>query len=391
MSERGLEYLREIYSSEMVENAIEQTASLKVEVPSWAFGRGGTRFEVYSSGAEPSTIEERLNAASAVKKLTGRAQTVALHFPWDGESDEDIDRLQELLEETGLTAGAVNPNVFSMRKGMDNRLRFGSLTNPDRDIREASVDHCLRCLEVMRRLGSSALSVWLSDGTNSPGQFSLYEQADLVEEGLKQVQINLCPGENLFLEYKFFEPAFYATAVFDWGRALDICRKLGDNCSVLVDLGHHAPGTLVEQIVSMLAREGRLGGFHLNDCNYADDDLTTGSLFPARLFRIFCSLLEGQWRGLLDFDSIALMVDESHNVKDPTIEMIESVLNIETAFAKALLVDFDGLQSARDASDPVEGDRLLNSAFQADVRPILREARKRLGCALNPLREYSGS
>lgn len=389
MSKQGLKYLKELHPSERVDSAVEKLTALKVEVPSWALGRGGTRFAVYSDGSEPTSLEERIAAAGKVHKLTGRGETVALHFPWDGSTDDGVERLSGLLSENGVRAGAVNPNLFTMRDGpLDARLRFGSLTNPDAEVRKGSIDHCLWCVETMRKLGSTALSMWLPDGTNSPGQFSLYEQADLMEEGLKKVQRELRPAETMYLEYKFFEPAFYATAVFDWGRALDICRKLGENVTVLVDLGHHAHGTLVEQIVSMLAREGRLGGFHLNDSNYADDDLTTGSLFPGRLFRIFAAMLEGQWRGVLDFNAVALMIDESHNVKDPVAEMIESVESIEVAYARALLVDYDALDEARRKSDATGAERILASAFRSDVRSLLEEARRQMGAAADPLSAY---
>lgn len=383
--DKGIEYLASLYGADKVEDAVQRICDLAVEAPSWAFGRGGTRFAIYRDGSEPASLEERLRAAGKVYKLTGRGRTVALHFPWDGQTAADVEKLKQLLAANGLAAGAVNPNLFTMRPPLGAALRLGSLANPEAAARAASVEHCLWCLEAMRTLGSRILSVWLPDGSNSPGQASLYEQADMLEEGLKQVQRALRPGELMLLEYKFFEPAFYATGVFDWGRALDICRKLGDNVQVLVDLGHHAHGVLVEQVVAMLVREGRLGGFHLNDSNYADDDLAAGSINASRLWRVFVVLLEGQWRGLLDLAAVALMIDQSHNVKHPVAEIVETLINIEVAYARALLVDYDALDSARRAGKPTMADAALYAGFNADVRPLLAEARRRRGLPPEPL------
>ncbi|HHN45956.1 MAG TPA: hypothetical protein ENN09_00815 [Planctomycetes bacterium] len=395
MSTEGMKYVVSLHGEETVECVIRALDTVSIELPSWGFGRGGTRFAVYHAPEDAQSLDERIRRAARVRDLTGCGDTLALHFPWDGSSGKDVDWLAVALREHGLRAGAVNPNLFSMRPkdGLNDRLRFGGFTSPLEEIEAAALEHCRWCVEVMRRLGSRALSLWLPDGTNSPGQQSLYEQANLVEEAVHAVAKMLNPEEILLLEYKFFEPAFYATAVPDWGRASEIARKSGENVHVLVDLGHHAPGTNVEQIVAFLVREGRLGGFHLNDSNYADDDLATGSIDASRLFRIMLALVEGEWRGLKRLSDVAFMIDESHNVKDATAEMVESVVNIETALARALLVSIDAWTSyTRKGRTPKleRAEQELYKAFNTDVRPILQERRRRKGLPEDPLREIIG-
>jgi L-rhamnose isomerase/sugar isomerase len=292
-----------------------------------------------------------------------------------------------LLKKSGVDAGSINSNLFSMREEgpLDSSLRFGSLTHPEKKVRDASIRHNLDCIEYMRILGSGTLVIWLPDGTNSPGQMSLYDQADRLEDSLKHIYKSLGRDERLLIEYKLFEPAFYATAIQDYARSLDLCRKLGDKAFVLVDLGHHAHGVNVEQIVAHLLRQGKMGGFHFNDSYYADDDLATGSLHPHKLYRIFCSLVEGELRGYTPVHKLALMIDQSHNVKNPLEELIESVENIEIAYAKSLLVDFKALWKVQDKCDPSSADRILNNAFLVDVRPILAQSRRMMSLPENPL------
>ncbi len=370
-----LKLLAETFGSERIDEVIERVAMLPVEVPSWGFGRGGTRFAAYDSPGVPTTVEERIAAAGRFRELTGKGRTVALHFPWDGSTPDDIARLAEWLDRAGLAAGSINANLFTPRGVLDHRLRFGSLTSPDDEIRAASVEHNLDCIEIMRTLGADTLVLWLPDGTNSPGQMSLYDQAVRLEAAVSTIYEALDDHHTLLIEYKYFEPGMYATAIPDYARSRELCRQLGTRARVLVDLGHHAPTTNVEQIVAFLLRSGDLGGFHFNDSQYADDDLATGSLHPGQLFRILCNLVEGERRGHSPIDELALMIDQSHNVKDPLAEMIESVENIETAYAKALLVDWDSLHEAQDDCDPTRADALLRDAFLTDVRPILAEAR----------------
>jgi len=374
------------FGENRVNEAMDRVARLPIEVPSWGFGRGGTRFAVYRAGDEPTSVDKRIAAAGRFHSLTGKGATIALHFPWDGNSKADVRALRKSLKGAGITAGSVNANLFTPReKGpLDATLRFGSLTHPDEKIRRASVKYCLDCIDYMDILGSDTLVLWLPDGTNSPGQMSMYDQADRLEGTLREINASL-DGRKLLIEYKLFEPGFYSTAIQDYGRSLYLAWLLGDNVKVLVDLGHHAHGVNVEQIIAQLVRQGKLGGFHFNDSWYADDDLATGSLHPHQIFRIFVNLIEGELRGYTPVEDLALMIDQSHNVKDPFEELLESVENIEIAYARALMVDFDRLKEAQDRLDVSSADRILTDAFNADVRPIVREARRRNGRSENPL------
>lgn len=382
-----LKHLQDEFGKKRIESAIERVATLPVEVPSWGFGRGGTRFGSYPSGVEPTTPAEKIEAAGKFYKLTGKGKTVALHFPWDGSTSKDVRSLKSKLRSAGIDAGSINSNLFSMRENgpLDSTIRFGTLTHPDKIIRNASIQHNLDCIDYMRILGSDMLVVWLPDGTNSPGQMSLYDQADRLDKSLSKICKALGRNEKLLIEYKLFEPAFYSTAIQDYARSLDLCNKLGVKANVLVDLGHHAHGVNVEQIVAHLLRRNKLGGFHFNDSFYADDDLATGSIHPHQVFRIFCTLVEGEQRGYKPVHDLALMIDQSHNVKDPFEELIESVENIEIAYAKSLMVDFNALSKAQDSCDPQMADRILGNAFNTDVRPILIEARLSMGLPADPM------
>jgi len=385
-----LDYLADEFGKDLIDYAIERVMTIPIEVPSWGFGRGGTRFAAYSTGDEPSTPEEKIIAAGKFHKLTGKGATVALHFPWDGTTKKDVRGLKKHLRKAEINAGSVNANLFTPRdKGpLDATLRFGSLTHPDPKIRAASVKHCLDCFDYMRILDSHTFVLWLPDGTNSPGQMSMYDQADRLEESTKIINAAAGKGDRILIEYKLFEPGFYSTAIQDYARSLYLSWILGDRAMVLVDLGHHAHGVNVEQIIAHLLRQGKLGGFHFNDSYYADDDLASGSLHPHQLFRIFVNLVEGELRGYMPVHDLALMIDQSHNIKDPFEELIESVENIETAYAKSLLIDFNALKKAQDSLDPSMADRILMNAFNTDVRPILAAARREQGCFENPLDEW---
>jgi len=376
--DEALGLLADKFGRKKISQVVGKVASLPVEVPSWGFGRGGTRFASYPSGREPRTVAQRIAAAGKFHKLTGKGETVALHFPWDGSTRADVALLARCLKKAGVKPGTINLNLFSMRgKGpLDARLRFGSLTNPLASVRRAAVAHGLECIRIMRRLGSDTIVLWLPDGTNSPGQMSFYDQADRLDESCRAIYKELRGREKMLIEYKLFEPGFYSTAIQDYARSRSLCRMLGPKAKVLVDLGHHAPSINVEQIIAHLVREGDLGGFHFNDSYYADDDLASGSLHPAQLFRIMCTLVEGELRGCQKVNKIAFMIDQSHNVKDPLAELVESAENIETAYAKALLVDWDALKKAQDRCDPSTADAVLRDAFLTDVRPLLAKARE---------------
>ncbi len=371
-----------------ISNLVDRASALEVELPSWGMGRGGTRFGRYPQGEEANTIAEKVADCALVHELTGATPAVATHFPWDGADLAEARQTRDLILEHGLRPGAVNSNTFTKRKSgpLDHRVRFGSLTNPFADVRRATVDHHLECLEIMRLFGSDILSVWLQDGTNSPGQLSLFDQAQWLDETLTGITSKLQGKERIFVEYKFFEPAFYATAIPDWGRAFSLAEKLGDRASVLVDLGHHPHGTNIEQVVAHLIHLGKFGGFHFNDRKYGDDDLATGSLDPAQLFRIFVVLLEADQRGLKPFSEVSLVIDQSHNIKNPIEEMIESIEAIARAHVQALLVDYARLEQARREGDATLGDQLLKNAFFSPaVDAILEKSRQDRQLPSDPL------
>jgi L-rhamnose isomerase/sugar isomerase len=307
-----------------------------------------------------------------VHRLTGTAGAVALHFPWDAV--EDYHALRAHIEGHGLRVGAVNPNLFQ-----DPAYKLGSVAHPDRAVREQALAHMLECLAIAEALGSSAQSIWLADGTNYPGQDDLRERRRRMLDVLGRVYAELPPGQELLIEYKFFEPAFYATDLADWGSALLTCQRLGERARVLVDLGHHAQGTNVEQIVALLADEERLGGFHFNNRKYADDDLIVGSVNPFELFLIFCELAATP--GSLP----RLTIDQSHNVEAKVEAMVLSVVALQEAYAKALLVDREALASAQAAGDVLGGHEVLLDAYRTDVRPLTARARTDLGAAEDPV------
>jgi L-rhamnose isomerase/sugar isomerase len=345
---------------------------LVIETPSWGYGDSGTRFGVFPQPGRPRDAYEKLDDAAEVHRLTGTAGSVALHFPWDAV--EDYDELRAQIESRGLRVGAVNPNLFQ-----DPDYKLGSLTHPDAAVREKAVAHMLECLDIATALGATAQSLWLADGTNYPGQDDLRGRRARMLEALGRVYVAMPPEQELLVEYKFFEPAFYATDLADWGSALLTCLKLGDRAKVLVDLGHHAQGTNIEQIVAFLEEEGRLGGFHFNNRKYADDDLIVGSVNPFELFLIFVELAAGEALP-------RLTIDQSHNVEAKVEAMVLSVVNLQHAYAKALLVDREALRAAQQAGDVLGGHEVLLDAFNTDVRPQCAEARAALGAAENPIR-----
>jgi L-rhamnose isomerase/sugar isomerase len=354
-------------------DAIELALSaFTVETPSWGYGDSGTRFATFRQPGSPRDVFERLDDAATVHRLTGCAPAVALHFPWDAV--EDLGRLRVHAADLGLRFGAVNPNLFQ-----DPDYRLGSVANPDRRIRAKAVEHLLECVEVARELGSTAQSLWLADGTNYPGQDDLAARHERVVESLTQLYAALPLEQELLVEYKLFEPAFYATDIADWGSALLICQRLGERARVLVDFGHHAHGTNVEQIVALVAAQQRLGGFHFNDRKYADDDLIVGSVNPFALFLVFCELVLGG-RPLP-----RLTIDQSHNVEEKVEAMILSVVNLQEAYAKALIVDRRALAEAQRAGDVLGGHELLLRAYQTDVRPLCGVVRERSGAAADPV------
>jgi L-rhamnose isomerase / sugar isomerase len=347
-------------------------ATLEIETPSWGYGDSGTRFAVFQQAGRPRTVFEKLEDAAEVHRLTGAAPAVALHFPWDAV--DDLGALRAHAEGLGLRIGAVNPNLFQ-----DPDYRLGSITHPDAAVRRKAVAHLLECVAIATELGSTAQSLWFADGTNYPGQDDLRARRRRMVEALAEVYAELPAGQQLLLEYKFFEPAFYATDLADWGSSLLACQKLGDRAKVLVDLGHHAQGTNIEHIVAILDEEDRLGGFHFNNRKYADDDLIVGSVNPFELFLVFCELTAGG--GQLP----RLTIDQAHNVEAKVEAMVLSIVNLQEAYAKALLVDREALAAAQQAGDVLGGHEVLLDAYRSDVRPLCARARAANGAEEDPI------
>jgi len=354
--------------------AIERSLSkFAVETPSWGYGDSGTRFATFQQPGRPRDVFERLQDAAEVHRVTGTAPVVALHFPWD--QVEDLGVLRSHAESLGLRIGAVNPNLFQ-----DPDYKLGSITHPEARVREKAVMHLLECVQIAAELGSTAQSLWLADGTNYAGQDDLTDRRHRMLESLARVYEALPVEQEMLIEYKLFEPAFYATDLADWGSSLLICQKLGDRAKVLVDLGHHAQGVNIEQIVAILTDEGRLGGFHFNNRKYADDDVIVGSVNPFELFLIFVELTS-PGRGIP-----RLTIDQSHNIEAKVEAMTLSVVNLQEAYAKALLVDRDALGRTQRAGDVLGAHELLLDAYRIDVRALCAKVRCELGAAEDPVR-----
>lgn len=349
---------------------VEQELSrLEIETPSWGYGDSGTRFATFPQAGRPRDAFERIDDAAEVHRLTAAAPAVAVHIPWDRV--EDPAALRHHAESRGLRIGAVNPNLFQ-----ESEYKLGSVANPDPAIRARAVAHLLECVEIATALGSTAQSLWLADGTSYAGQDDLRQRRERVLECLRELYAALPPEQELLVEYKPFEPAFYATDVADWGSALLLCEKLGERAAVLVDFGHHLQGANIEQIVAILAAEGRLGGFHFNSRKYADDDLIVGSVNPFELFLVFVEL---------GTELPRLTIDQAHNVEPKVEAMTLSVVNIQEAYAKALLVDREALAAAQAEGDVLGAHELLLDAFRCDVRELCGRVRVAAGGAEHPL------
>jgi L-rhamnose isomerase / sugar isomerase len=355
--------------------ALAQLRSLEIETPSWGYGNSGTRFHVYPWPGAARDVRERIADAALVHRLTGCCPSVALHIPWDAV--DDYSELRGFAEGEGVRVGAINPNLFG-----DDDYRLGSLCHPDAAVRRKAVRHCLDCVEIADDVGSSIVSFWLPDGTNYAGQDDLRDRHARLVAGLEEVYAALPAGMRLLVEYKFFEPAFYSTDLPDWGTAALLCRRLGAQAQVLVDTGHHPQGTNIEQIVARLLAERLLGGFHFNNRKYADDDLIVGSIDPFELFRIMREIALG------DSSDVAFMIDQSHNVEGKIDAMIQSVMNIQTAYAKALLVDEERLAEAQREGDVLGAHRILLEAFETDVRPLLTRLRAEMGVDPDPVEAF---
>ena len=354
----------------------------RIELPSWAFGNSGTRFKVFGQPGVPRDPWEKVADAAEVHRLTGVAPLVSLHIPWDRV--DDYGALATHARDLGIGIGTINANVFQ-----DDDYMLGSVTNSDPAVRRKAIDHLLECVDVMDATGSRDLKLWFADGTNYPGQDDLRIRQDRLAEALSQVYDRLGDHQRMQLEYKLFEPAFYSTDVPDWGTAYAHCLELGDKAVVCVDTGHHAAHTNIEFIVAFLLRTGKLGAFDFNSRFYADDDLMVGSADPFQLFRIMYEVVRG---GGLDEDvQIAFMLDQCHNIEPKIAAQIRSVMNVQEATAKALLVDTEALRAAQRAGDVLGANGVLMDAYNTDVRPLLAELRKDKGLDPDPMAAHARS
>lgn len=365
-----------------VERVIQQVGEFDVAIPSWALGTGGTRFGRFPGPGEPRDIFEKMEDIAVINQLTTTSSSVSLHIPWD--EPDDPAALRAHADRLGLTFDAVNSNTFQDQPGQALSYKFGSLCHTDAAVRKQAIEHNLHVMEVGKTLGSKALSIWLSDGSNYPGQMHLRKSFERVLSSLQEIYREL-PGDwRLFTEHKPFEPAFYATVVQDWGSSYMLAQALGDQAFCLVDLGHHLPNTNVELVVARLLTAGKLGGFHFNDNMYGDDDLTTGSIRPYRLFLVFNELVDAAYEGLKPFEP-AYMIDQSHNLKDPIEALLQSVVALQRAYAQALLVDRAALATYQEENDVLMAEETLKRAFQTDVEPLIAEVRRRRGGAIDPV------
>lgn len=362
----------------------------RIETPSWGYANSGTRFKAFPWPGAARTTREKLDDAATVHKFTGIAPTVAVHIPWDKPEDGDYIAMGQYAQSQGVRIGAVNPNVFQ-----DEAYRLGSLGNPHSAAREMALDHLVECCDIMRKTGSDLLSLWFADGTNYAGQDDLRARKRRFEDGLSVVYKNMPAGGRMLIEYKFFEPAFYSTDIPDWGVAYAWCLKLGPQAQVLVDLGHHAHGVNIEQIVAFLLDEGRLGGFHFNNRKYADDDLIVGSVNPYELFLIY-NELTGAALGTNEPSrscaaDVAYMIDQSHNIEGKIGAMILSVLNCQEAYARSLCVPRAKIAALQADGNVLGAHHALTEAFRTDVRPLLAQVRTELGVPTDPIAAYFAS
>ncbi len=372
------------------EGIIQKLIDFQIGIPSWALGTGGTRFGRFSSGGEPRNIEEKIEDIGLLHKLNAASGAISLHIPWD--TADHVPAIKALVAQHGLTFDAMNSNTFQDQANQAHSYKFGSLQHVNKAVRKQAIEHNIEVIRQGVELGSKALTVWLADGSCFPGQLNFRKAFQNTLESLQEIYAALPSDWKVFVEYKAFEPNFYSTTVGDWGQSLLFANKLGPQAYTLVDLGHHLPNANIEQIVSLLLMEGKLGGFHFNDSKYGDDDLTAGAMKPYQLFLIFNELVEGMdARGMNHREDLGWMIDASHNVKDPLEDLLQSVEAIMLAYAQALSVDRKALQQAQEENDVVRAQEILQQAFRTDLRPLVAEARLRAGAALAPLELFRAS
>jgi L-rhamnose isomerase/sugar isomerase len=363
----------------------EKIKSFKVETPSWGYGDSGTRFKVFKQVGIPRDAFEKFEDAAQVHRLTGICPSVAVHIPWD--KVDDYDKLKSHADSLGVSIGAVNPNLFQ-----EDEYVFGSVTNSNPEVRRKATDHLLECVDIAKMVGSKELSLWFADGTNYPGQADIRKRKHWMLEGLREMYQAMDPDMRMLIEYKFFEPAFYHTDLADWGMAFNMANKLGDQAQVLVDTGHHAQGTNVEHIVAYLLDEKKIGGFHFNSRKYADDDLIVGAINPQELFLIFYQMIDAAEDSddavRQTVENIAYMIDQSHCIEPKIPAMIRSVLNVQTQYAKALLINREEVRKAQEAQDVLAAENAVREALELDVSPLLAVIREEMGVPVDPMIAY---
>jgi len=369
-----------------IEDVLKKVSTFGVAVPSWGVGTGGTRFARFPGGGEPRDVFDKIEDCAVIQQLTQATPTVSLHIPWD---KADPKHLKQSASRFGLGFDAMNSNTFSDQKGQKYSYKFGSLTHSDKATRKQAVDHNIECIEIGKELGSKALTVWIGDGSNFPGQQNFANAFTRYLDAMKEIYAELPDDWRLFSEHKMYEPAFYSTVVQDWGTNYMIAKELGEKAFCLVDLGHHAPNVNIEMIVSRLAQFGKLGGFHFNDSKYGDDDLDAGSIDPYRLFLVFNELVDAENK-LKNFHP-AHMLDQSHNVTDPIESLMLSAIEVQRAYAQALLVDRKALLHFQESNDALMATQCLKAAFRTDVEPILAMARLNQGGAIDTVAAYRAS
>ena len=371
-----------------IEAITAKVAAFGVAIPTWGVGTGGTRFARFPGAGEPRNIFNKLEDCGTIHALTRATPAVSPHIPWDKTAD--LKALREAATAEGMVFDAINSNTFQDQAGQKLSYKFGSLSHNDKAVRTQAIAHNLECIEIGKALGSKALTVWIADGSNFAGQSNLTKVLDNYLAAMAEIYAGL-PGDwQVFLEHKLYEPAFYSTVISDWGTSFAAAQELGPKAKCLVDLGHHAPNVNIEQIVARLIRFGKLGGFHFNDSKYGDDDLDTGSVEPFRLFLVFNELIDATLRNAKGF-APAYMIDQSHNVTDPIESLMQSAIELQRAYAQALLVDRVALAAAQDGNDALGAHLGLKRAFTTDVSPILAMARKRAGGAMAPIECYRAS
>jgi L-rhamnose isomerase/sugar isomerase len=370
------------------EALVQKVMAFGVAIPTWGVGTGGTRFARFPGLGEPRNVFEKIDDCAVIQRLSRATPTISPHIPWD--KVDDYAALREKAATHGLAFDAVNSNTFQDQPGQELSYKFGSLSHTDARVRAQAVAHNMECIEIGRKLGSKALTVWIADGSNFAGQSNLSKALDRYIDAMREIVTALPADWRVFLEHKLYEPAFYSTVIPDWGTSFAVAQELGPKAYCLVDLGHHAPNVNIEQIVARLVRFKKLAGFHFNDSKYGDDDLDSGSVAPFRLFLVFNELIDAERRKAEGF-APAYMIDQSHNVTDPIESLMQSAIELQRAYAQALIVDRTALEAAQEANDALGAHLELKRAFTTDVSPLLAVARLRAGGAIAPIAAYRAS